>query len=162
MAASSVPSSLASTGKPAAFRPIFVAGLVAGILDISSAFVIWGLQRVSPLRVLQGVATGLLGRASFQGGLATSLLGLVLHFGIAFTAAAVFYAGSRRIAFLTQSPVAAGVLYGVIVYLVMYWVVIPLSAAKVVTSVAANAIAVGVHITLIGLPIALLVRRYSR
>ncbi len=66
------------------------AGLIAGILDITSAFVIAGLKGTGSIRMLQGIASGLLGPQSFQGGTATAGLGLAIHFLIAFTAAAVF------------------------------------------------------------------------
>ncbi|PYJ50029.1 MAG: hypothetical protein DME83_10410, partial [Verrucomicrobia bacterium] len=105
-----------STEKFRAFRAIASAGLIAGILDITSAFVLAGLKGVGPIRVLQGVAMGLLGQQALEGGLATAGLGLAIHFSIAFAAASVFYTASRRFTFLTQHAVSSGLLYGVAVY----------------------------------------------
>ncbi|MCU1244426.1 MAG: hypothetical protein JWN02_336, partial [Acidobacteria bacterium] len=132
---------------------IVLAGLVAGALDITSAFVILGLRGIGPTRVLQGVAAGLLGRSSLEGGIGTAVLGLALHFFIALTAATVFYLASRRIAFLTRQPVVAGLLYGVGVYAVMNFIVLPLSAIKPHYTASGMTIGVLVIMFMVGLPI---------
>ena len=139
------------------------ATLVAGVLDICSAFVLAYPKGVGPIRVLQGVAAGLLGRESaIKGGLATAGLGLAIHFFIAFVVASVFYLASRKLVFLTRHAVISGLLYGVAVYGVMYWIVMPLAYPVVNPSLSRDLTAIGVHMSLIGLPIALIVRRYSR
>jgi len=139
------------------------AGLVAGILDISSAFALGYPKGVSPIRVLQGVAAGLIGReTAINGGLATAGLGLALHFFIAFVVATVFYVASRQLIFLTRQPVISGLLYGVVVYGFMYWIVMPLAYPVVHPSLSRDLTAVCVHMFLIGLPIALIVHRHSR
>ena len=66
--------------KSEAFRAILTAGLVVGVLDISSAFVIWWQRGVGARRGLQGIAAGLLGAKSFDGGLVTAGLGLATPF----------------------------------------------------------------------------------
>src|SRR5436190_5376960 len=151
-----------STEKFRAFRAIASAGLIAGILDITSAFVLAGLKGVGPIRVLQGVAMGLLGQQALEGGLATAGLGLAIHFSIAFAAASVFYTASRRFTFLTQHAVSSGLLYGVAVYGFMYWIVVPLAFVNARHSVSRDVTAVIVHMLLIGLPISLIVRRCTR
>jgi hypothetical protein len=137
-------------------------GAVAGILDITYAFVFYGAQGVSPIRILQSISSGLLGKDAYTGGLGTAALGAVLHFFIAFTACAVYYAASRKLHTLVQRPVVWGLLYGVAVYLFMNLVVIPLSAVPgtrhTTTSVVSGLI---VHMLFVGLPISLAVRRYS-
>ncbi|HKP02137.1 MAG TPA: hypothetical protein VJU77_02145 [Chthoniobacterales bacterium] len=138
------------------------AGLVAGVLDISSAFILGYPKGVGPIRVLQGVAAGLIGReAAINGGLATAGLGLAIHFFIAFVVATVFYAASRKRVFLTQHPIVSGMLYGVVVYGFMYWIVMPLAYPVVHPSLSRDLVAVCVHMLLIGLPIALIVSRFS-
>src|ERR1044071_3290440 len=102
-----------------AFRTIVTAGLVVGVLDISSAFVIWWQRGVGARRGLQGIAAGLLGANAFDGGQVTAGLGLALHFFVAFVVVIIFYLASRKIGFLTLQPVVAGVLYGIGVYVVM-------------------------------------------
>ena len=138
-------------------------GLIAGAMDITAAFVTAGLRGVSPVRVLQYVASGSLGPASFEKGAVSATLGMVIHFFIAFSATTVFYVASRKIAFLTQRAATAGVLYGVAVYLMMYWVVTPLSAVRRgPVTWNSTIIAVLTHIFCVGLPIALSVRRFSK
>jgi hypothetical protein len=94
--------------------------------------------------------------------MATAGLGLAIHFLIAFTAAAVFYAASRKFSSLTQHAVVSGLLYGIAVYIFMYWMVVPLTFPNARHSVSRDVTAVIVHMLLIGLPISLIVRRYSR
>jgi len=152
-----------TTERSRAFPAIAWAGLIAGILDISSAFILSYPKDVGPIRVLQGVAAGLVGReAAIKNGLATAGLGLAIHFFIAFVVATVFYLASRKLGFLTQHPVISGLLYGVIVYGFMYWIVMPLAYPVVHPSLSRDVTAVCVHMFLIGLPIALIVRRFSR
>ena len=145
-----------------AFRAIFTAGLIVGVLDISSAFVIWWQRGVGARRGLQGIAAGLLGGNSFDGGLVTAGLGLALHFFVAFIVVSVFYLASRQIEFLTIHPVVSGVLYGIGVYVVMYWFVLPAAFLTFRHRVWNELLAVAIHISLIGLPCALIVRRYSQ
>jgi hypothetical protein len=148
--------------KSEAFRAILTAGLVVGVLDISSAFVIWWQRGVGARRGLQGIAAGLLGGSSYNGGLVTAGLGLALHFFVAFVVVSVFYLASRRIEFLTIHPVVSGVLYGIGVYIVMYWFVLPTAFATFRHRLWNELLAVAIHISLIGLPCAFIVHRYSQ
>ena len=143
------------------FRAILAAGFVVGVLDISSAFVIWWQRGVGARRGLQGIAAGLLGAKAFDGGWATAGVGIALHFFVAFVVALIFYLASRKIDFLTIHPVVSGVLYGIGVYIVMYWFVLPTAFPTFRHRVWNELLAVAIHISLIGLPCALIVRRYS-
>ena len=145
-----------------AFRTIVTAGLVVGVLDISSAFVIWWQRGIGARRGLQGIAAGLLGANSFDGGLVTAGFGLALHFFVAFVVVTVFYLASRKIGFLTLHPVVSGVLYGIAVYIVMYWLVLPTAFPTFRHRLGNDLLAVAIHISLIGLPCALIVARYFR
>jgi len=147
--------------RPRALPTIALAGLIAGILDIISAFVIAEIRGTGSIRMLQGIASGLLGQRSFEGGMTTPGLGLAIHFLIAFTAATVFYAASRKFSSLTQHAVVSGLLYGIAVYIFMYWIVVPLVFPNARHSISRDVTAVIIHIVLIGLPIALVVRRFS-
>src|SRR5438552_11195798 len=148
--------------KIGSFRAILTAGLVVGVLDISSAFVIWWQRGVGARRGLQGISAGLLGASSFDGGLVTAGLGLALHFFVAFVVVSVFYMASRKIEFLTIHPVVSGVLYGIGVYIVMYWFVLPTALPTFRHRIGNEFLAVAIHISLIGLPCALIVRHYSQ
>ncbi len=148
--------------KSEAFRAILTAGLVVGVLDISSAFVIWWQRGVGARRGLQGIAAGLLGAKSFDGGMVTASLGLGLHFFVALVVVSIFYLASREIEFLTIHPVVSGVLYGIGVYIVMYWFVLPMAFPTFRHRVGNELLAIAIHISLIGLPCALIVRRNSQ
>ena len=148
--------------RPQAFPAIALASLVAGILDISSAFIIWASRGVGPIRGLQGIATGLLGPDSFNRGLTSAGLGLAVHFLIMLVSASLFYIASRKLRFLTQHAIACGLAYGVAVYLFMTFVVLPLASIKVQHSVPEVMRSMIIVMLLVGLPIALIVRRYSR
>jgi hypothetical protein len=114
------------------------------------------------MRLLQGIAAGVLGSRSFQGALPTALLGLFCHFFIAFSAATVYLTASRWIPFLLAHAVISGVFYGVAVYFFMNRVVVPLSSAiKYPFSLQLLVTGVVIHIFCVGLPIALVVRRCS-
>ena len=152
----------ASPEKSRALSAIGFAGLIVGILDITSAFVLAGIKGTGSIRMLHGIASGLLGQRSFEGGMATAGLGLAVHFLIAFTAAAVFYAASRKFSSLTQYAVVSGLLYGIAVYIFMYWMVVPLAFPTARHSMSRDVTAVIIHIVLIGLPIALVVRRFPK
>lgn len=130
-------------------------------MDIMSAIVIALWRGSTATRLLQFVASGLLGPQAFEGGTATAALGLALHFFIAFTLVAVFYAASRSFGFLLRHAVASGIIYGLIVYAVMNLVVLPLSAARPRHSISGDLIQIGIHMFVIGLPTTLLLRRLS-
>jgi hypothetical protein len=112
--------------------------------------------------LLQGIASGALGPASFRGGSATSALGLAFHWLIAFTAAAVFYAASRKLPVLLAHPWLAGIGYALVVYGFMYWVVMPLSRVRrSPVTVPYTVTAILTHIVCVGLPISLVMHRFS-
>jgi hypothetical protein len=145
---------------PAAIKAILVGGLIAGAGDIAYAFVASGIRGVGPERVLQSVASGLLGRAAFEGGIPAAALGAVLHFFIATTASALYFGASRRAEVLVRRPVPFGMMFGAAVYFFMNFVVLPLSAIpfkRTYALVPSSAELLG-HMLLVGLPIALAAR----
>jgi hypothetical protein len=112
-----------------ASRAILYGTLVVGTLDILDAFVFFGLRSgTTPVRILQSIASGWLGRAAFAGGARTAALGAVTHYFIAFGIVTTYVVISRRVSVLTRRPIACGIVYGLLVYLFMNRVVIPLSA----------------------------------
>lgn len=141
---------------PAAFA-ILVGGLIAGAIDITYAVGFSAYRGVAPARILQSVASGLLGSPAYQGGAATAALGLLLHFLLMLIIAAIFYVASLRLRFLVARPVLWGAIYGFLVYWVMNLVVLPLSAfpstvkfvpVVVITSLIVHAFGIGVPIAL--------------
>ncbi|HXS01341.1 MAG TPA: hypothetical protein VN724_12280 [Pyrinomonadaceae bacterium] len=146
------------------FQPIFWGGLIAGTLDICAAFLTaWLRAGVGPIGLLQYVASGALGPAAFQGGIKTALVGLVLHYLIATIWTTVFYLASRKWLFLIERPVQFGLLYGIAVYLFMTFVVVPLSRVTPrPATLTGRTIGILTIMVCVGLPIALIVRRFSR
>ena len=140
---------------------VLAGGLVVGTLDIIYACGFWWLKSgVPPVRILQSISAGVLGQASFAGGSATAALGFVLHYFIATSMSVVYYLVSRTWPALRQQPWLYGAAYGTLLYVVMNYVVVPLSAARPSPT---DPLWVGcsilVHILLIGIPIALFARR---
>ena len=143
-----------------AARPIVVGGLSAGVLDIVAAVALTLSLGGSGGRMLQGIASGVMGAAAFQGGARTAALGLALHFVIAFGAAAVYTGASRLLPVLVRRPVVSGLAYGVAVYLFMNRLVVPLSRVTVRASPWHIVLTlVVIHMLFVGLPIALAARR---
>ena len=146
-----------------AFPGVLNAGALAGTLDISAACIQAGLAGRTPMRMLQGIASGWLGKASVSHGWWSAALGLATHFFIATSWAALYWVLSRRIRLLVRQPWWCGAAYGLAVYAVMYEVVIPLSAIhrhlprtpqQLITQLL-------IHVVCVGLPIAHTVRGYT-
>jgi hypothetical protein len=144
-------------------RAILIPGLVAGVLDLTAASTQTTLRGGTPVRVFKSVATGLLGPDAMRGGAGIATLGVFLHFFIACSVATVFYVASRRLHWMTRYPLVSGPLYGVAVFVVMYFVVVPLSRVpfNLHRTAALVVIAILIHIFCIGLPIALLMAKLS-
>jgi hypothetical protein len=147
-----------------ATKAILVGGGLAATFDIIYAFVISAPAGVSPTRVLQSVASGLLGSRAFEGGTGAAAVGLLAHYGILFAAAALYLGASRRLPWLRERAVLCGLAFGVGVYLTMNFVVVPLSAVPFEIKYTPARLAQGFvsHAILVGLPIALAIRHFSR
>ena len=136
-------------------RPILVATLVAGTLDILSAFFFAGLAGATPIGVLRYVASGPFGEApTATAGWAA--VGLAIHFAIMACMAAAYMLIAPRLAWLLRHPIAAGLAYGFLLWLIMYWIVKPLRwpDAPLPHTLYAIANQLFSHCVLVGLPIA--------
>lgn len=152
------------TMRPRPIQTILFGGLTIAVLDIILATGFWALYRDVPARViLQSIASGVLGKAAFSGGAGTTALGAFLHCVIACGIAAVYYVGTLRWPVLLRKPVVSGLAYGLVVYLVMTRVIVPLSLA---TPGAFNpawfAASIFSHLVLVGLPLAFIARWSAR
>jgi hypothetical protein len=148
-----------------AFDTVVLGGLTAGVLDILDAFVVSGIRGVGPTRVLHYIASGVMGPTASQGGLGTALLGLTLHFGIAFGAAATYWAASRRLPILVRRPVVCGMAFGLTVWAFMRFIVVPLSLVRAGTGATPLILLINqltIHALGVGLPIALFASRSAR
>lgn len=109
---------------------VLAGGFTLATLDLIYACSIWAwLRHVSPVRVLQFIASGALGDAAFEGGYASALLGAGFHYFIATMMVLTYYLVSRRYRTLVQYPVRYGLPYGLLLWGVMTYVVVPLSQA---------------------------------
>jgi hypothetical protein len=145
-------------GKTNALLAIAVGGGIAGALDLTQAMILFGWN--IPLVI----AGGLLGRQAFHGGVSTYVLGVALHFFIACSAAAVYYAASRRLGFLKEHPLVCGLFFGAAVQEVMNLIVLPLSALHSRGPYKLHDLILGllVHMVVVGLPISFSVRWFAK
>jgi uncharacterized membrane protein YagU involved in acid resistance len=149
------------TTNPAA-RTILLAGFVAGCCDITAALLVYcTMVPTTPMRLLQGIAAGILGRqAAYAGGAKTAALGFVCHFVIALGAAAVYFALSRALPFLNRSVVLSAAIWGTVVYFFMQYVTLPLSRIGMPHfNLKFTIVGLIIHFFCIGLPIAAITRR---
>jgi hypothetical protein len=140
-----------------ALLAIGVGGGIAGAVDLTQACVLFG--RDIPL----AIAAGLLGPRAFQGGAGTYALGVALHFFIALSAAATYYAVSLRLTYLRESWLVCGLFFGAAVDQTMRLVVLPLSALHAKGPYELKDLLLGlcVHMVVIGLPVAWAARRFG-
>jgi uncharacterized membrane protein YagU involved in acid resistance len=143
---------------------VVLAGVVAATLDLVYASAFWGIQvGFTPLQILQSIARGWLGsEAAYSGGYPSALLGLASHYAIAIAMATVFYVACRRWPALARRPFLYGALYGIALYAVMTYVVVPLSNAGSGGLPAwrwENLSHIAGHMLLVGIPCALGARR---
>ena len=108
--------------KSSALLAIGVGGGIAGVLDLTQASILFGWK------ISLVIAAGLLGPPAANGGAGIFALGVLLHFFIACSAAAVYYGASRRLRFMAEHPLVCGLVFGAAVDEVMTLVVLPLSA----------------------------------
>jgi hypothetical protein len=135
-------------------------GLIGATLDIIYAFVFHGLRGIAPVSILQSIASGVMGMSAYSGGAATAMLGALLHLAIVVIAALVFLAASRRWRWLVEHPIVSGAVFGLCMYGVMNFIVVPLSAFPTPQTFGALSLITGLlaHVFLVGVPIALGVR----
>ncbi|HJT99542.1 MAG TPA: hypothetical protein VJ696_14585 [Rhodanobacteraceae bacterium] len=139
-------------------------GTLAGAIDLTYATSFHGLvNHIAPIRILQSIASGLFGVASFQMGYASAAAGFAAHFIILIVAAGIFGFARRRIALLREHAYPAGMAFGVAIYCTMNYVVLPLSAAPHFKSAPVAAISdFAVHVLLLGPAISLVAKRFDR
>lgn len=139
--------------------------LIAGTLDISDALIFYGLRGVPGAGLLRFIAGCLLGVSALHGGLAMAALGLAIHYTITLFWSALFLLAAARISFLTRRAIASGLLYGLLIYVLMNFVVLPLTRLPPRAHHLAPAVLVNGVLALLlfmGLPIALIARRFAR
>jgi uncharacterized membrane protein YagU involved in acid resistance len=144
------------------FKTIVFAGIVAGTLDILAAILVYSVikQATTPTLILQFIASGVFGKAAFSGGTTMALYRLVFHFLIAFSFATAYALAFPHVAFLSKQKVPAGLLYGVLVWIIMNLIVLPLAFHNM-PSFQLQGTLIGIIILMlcVGLPIALITHK---
>lgn len=111
-------------------RPVLIAillgGFVAGSIDIGAASLIY---QINPVIILHAIASGLLGKPAFQGGADIAVLGLLLQWAMSLIIAAIYVFAAQRLAWMNRHWISCGLVYGITVFVVMNYIVRPLSAA---------------------------------
>jgi hypothetical protein len=150
-----------SADHPPLWKVIAGATLLVGTLDISDAFIFYGLRGVPPVRILQGIASGIYGRRALGMGNCSALIGLICHFFIAFCATSFFLLAARKLP-LARRPWLYGALFGVALYIVMNYIVLPLSkiGLRPMPPLVPLVNGVAALVFCIGIPLALIARRY--
>lgn len=144
---------------------IFWGAIIAGLLDIAAVFAFWAAKGVSPIAILQSIASALLGPAAFDLGGPAALLGLFLHFAVSFTFAAAYVLAAVRVPALRVRYVLFGLGYGFGAHLVMSFIVVPLTRANFGSwppPLLNYAASLFIHLVLFGLPIAWAASRMRR
>lgn len=144
------------------FRPIVLATILCGTLDILLAIAITMMRGRDPAAMLRFVASGPFAKAA-EWGAAGALLGLCVHFLLMAIMVGLFVIAARSLHALLDHPLACGTIYGLITYAVMNLLVVPLRFPKAwppsALSISTQLFA---HIVLVGIPTALIARRYLR
>jgi uncharacterized membrane protein YagU involved in acid resistance len=144
------------------FKTIFWSGLVASVLDgIAGMFFLNLWYKLSPAQFMQFIASGIYGTAAFAGGTPMVIVGIVIHFLIAFIIAIIYYYAYPKIGVIKNKPVLAGLLLGLGVWLVMNLLVMPMSnTQKSPFSPGPALISIIWHMVLVGLPIAIITKKH--
>lgn len=149
--------------KPSALKTILLAWLTAGCLDLLGAITVYSLimQRVTTMRLLQGIARGALGNSVYEGGLATALAGVGFHFIVAFCFTIFYFFIFPYVPFLKKQRIVSGLLYGIFVWCAMNLAVLPLLHIAAIPTKWDSIVRGAVILMLcIGLPISLIVSWY--
>jgi len=145
-------------------KAILIGGLIGGALDLAFAVSFAFYNGTPPSRVFQTIASGLLGDMAFTGGNAVAVSGVFLHFSLSILWAFVFAIAAWRLPALSRRPVFSGVAFGLVVFLCMRLLVLPLSAYPYPISFEPLATSLDLlsHILLFGIPIVVIVSRAIR
>jgi len=149
---------------PSRLRAVLIGGSIAGALDILFAITYAAFNGLTPVKLLQTVASGLLGNAAFDGGVPAAMLGLAGHFGMSYLWATLFMAAASRLPQLVAKPAVSGPIFGILVFFTMRLVVLPLSAFPfpIVFRPLSWGLDLLSHMFFFGLPIALLAAKALR
>jgi hypothetical protein len=151
--------------RPTAFSTLLTAWLVAGTLDGLSAIVFFGpvLGRLTVTQLFQYIASAVQGKQAFAGGAAAAWLGVLLHYSVALIFTVLYFLLFPSIRAFARHKVLAGLCYGIVVWVIMNFCVLPLTQVnRAPMRVAGSVKDMLILMVMIGLPISLIVYRYYR
>ena len=145
-------------------KPVVLGGVTAGAFYILDSFAVAVLAGSGPVRTLQAIASGVLGPAAYKGGAAAAALGLGLNFFISTSLALTYFLASRRFTVLVQRPMLSGAAFGLTVWAIMHFVILPFTFGRPYHAprMALLINQLGIHALGVGLPIAMFVTRSAR
>lgn len=146
------------------WRAIVIATTIAGTLDLLAAFTLAVIAGGSPAGVLRGIGSAAVDAGAFDSVAVPALVGLVLHFAIMLVMASVYIVAASRAVMIDRRPLLSGIGYGILTWLVMYWLVLPARWPTRFPILAPTEIATQLfcHIVLVGIPIAFVSRQARR
>jgi uncharacterized membrane protein YagU involved in acid resistance len=151
------------------FASALTAGLIAGALDITAACIhAYTKNGTAPMQVLKYVASGAVDPKTFSSPALLALFGLLVHFFIAISFTFFFFFLAKQIPSLIKYPIPIGILYGIFVWSAMRFIILvnfsrhkqkPIEGAEAIKNAA---IAAGIIVICVGIPIVLLARKYIK
>ena len=146
------------------FSKIIKAWLIVGTLDISSAFIYYFIKTGNnPLTILKYISSAILGKEAFSGGTMINLLGLALHYLIAFSFTIFFFWLFPKVKAFSKNKMLTGIIYGIFIWAVMNLIVVPLSNIPArpfnMNSAIINA---AILIVCIGIPLSFMANKFYR
>lgn len=144
-----------------AAKTILWATLVSGVLDAAAGVVVyWIFKGLNPLQVLQYIASGIFGPEVIGGSFIYVVVGLLLHFVIAFACAVIFYIAYPYIKSFASNTIVTGLLYGALIWVFMNYLVLPNSNIPKSPKDFVSVLELIWHAALVGLPIVMIIKKH--
>jgi hypothetical protein len=152
-----------SGSNSSAVATITTATIISGLLDATAGVVIyWIYKGLNPLQVLQYIASGIFGPSVIGGSFLYVLIGLVLHFVIAFAFTCAYYLAFPYIRSFAKNTIVDGLLYGAFIWVFMNYLVLPISNIPHSPKDLVSVMELIWHSALVGLPIAVIVEKHFK
>ncbi|MCC6288666.1 MAG: DUF1440 domain-containing protein [Chitinophagaceae bacterium] len=145
------------------FKPILFAWIIAGTADAAAAVIVYSfvLDQASPLKIFQGIASGIAGKSAFEGGAGSALTGLALHYCIALCWVIIYFFLYPKIKLLQKNKIVSGLFYGLFVWLVMNIIVLPVTFNRPPALLLHNFLTGSIILMIaIGLPVSIIADNY--
>ncbi|MFM9839916.1 MAG: hypothetical protein ACKVOQ_16740 [Cyclobacteriaceae bacterium] len=144
------------------FSSVLKSGLIVGAFDaVAASLQAYIMRGITPDKVFTFVASGAFGQSAYEGGSIMALIGLVFHFIIAIGWTFIFYVAFPKLTILQSNKFFVGMAYGIFIWLIMNFVVIPLSLIGLRPfNLVSASIQIIIHLFVIGVPISYLTHKF--